>query len=129
MNTNLTQVIIETIEQSKSILGEGLSLAKEQTPLVVNEFLIWKFWESLITGIAWMLIAIIALYCSFRLVKWAAKCIREDSDDILVLPVGIACIVLFIPWFFSISLLKESLQIKIAPRVYLIEYVAKTVSK
>lgn len=131
MNTNLTQVIIETIEQSKTVLGEGFDFAKEQTPMVINEFLLWKFWEQAV----WALLLAGSSICTIKLLikvwRWA---IAHDSND--KYPVVPAC---FLPAALSIVSViilliglhcgLQAAKIKIAPRVYLIEYISEAVRK
>ena len=130
MNTNLTQVIIETIEQSKAALGSGLELAKEQTPLVVNEFLVWSFWEHAITCFV-ILSFILALV--WPMVKWWRYCIKQMIEDADEFPIIIfAVIPTFVICYFAycgFSNGLDAVKIKLAPRVYLIEYVAKTITK
>lgn len=131
MNTNLTQVIIETIEQSKTVLGEGFDFAKEQTPMVINEFLLWKFWEHTV----WMLLLAGSSICTIKLLvrlwKWA---IAYDSDTRY--PVVPACflpttlsIVSVIMLLIGLNCGLQAAKIKIAPRVYLIEYISEAVRK
>lgn len=120
-STNLNQVIIETIEQSKAILGEGFDFLKKETPLLIQEFLRWKFWEHLIWGSLCLLTNIVLLYFAFKFSMRIESETKEANGGWLFL--SAICLIFLIP--FTVGLFNnvlDALKITIAPRLYLLEY-------
>lgn len=125
MNTNLTQVVIETIEESKKVLGEGFDFAKEQTPLIIKEFLAWRFWEHTILAVLLFGVLVVCLVLARKLVKaW------HGFSDLAIAPTFAAVgLVIVIP-IAAIGATQHALQaikVGISPRVYLVEFAAETI--
>lgn len=118
--TNLTQILIETINQTKTVIGQGADFAKEQIPLVVNEFLLWNFWSDI--GI--MILLFISAFIFFKVCKWAINKVNLSRDEepwiLLAILAGIGIIPCLIGAFVHGF---DAMKIKVAPRVYIIEYV------
>lgn len=130
MNTNLTQVIIETIEQSKQVLGEGFDFAKKETPLVIQEFLNWGFIQSIVTGTFFLMVFLLLCYTAIRLWKWVVRARDEETQFFGGLWAFILSMVIVpILWYGVLRNAKTAIQIKVAPRVYLIEWVANNILK
>jgi hypothetical protein len=120
MNTNLIQVIIQTIEESKQVLGEGFDFAKEQTPLVIQEFLRWKFWEHSLLAAIYLAAALIALWVVLKYTKTIAR----EMEELCLLPLGGLLLIIAGTSYGFFSQAFNAIQITIAPRVYLIEFAA-----
>lgn len=126
MNTNLTQVVIETIEESKKVLGDGFDFAKEQTPLLIREFLVWRFWEHFILAVALAVVAVIAWVWVARLINKGSKW-WSDWDVFAGLLTGLAVLISVISTVGAIHNGLQVVKIKVAPRVYLVEFAADTI--
>ena len=117
----------EIYSASKVGIVKAVDFAQEQSPLVVQEFLAWRFSQAIIYLVA----GVIALVLLGALVK---KCFSKDwlreTDGASVVGVifgiGIFALVLgkaIVPNVETI------VKIKVAPRVYVIEWVADQVQK
>ena len=96
--------------------------AIEQAPEVVQELLAWNYWSSLLLCVIGIAMVLAGLFCALTLYK---RCSDWERDYVVVLPVicvigavvglvgGSACFGHNLDW----------LQILIAPKLYLIEYV------
>lgn len=117
----------EAYEASKASLGKAAAFAYEQAPLLVQEFLTWKVIDNLFI-IGLIIFAIIGL-C--YLAKWVHNTPKITDNDPLayivgvILPIGVS-IMLF---FLAVSHVKDICKIKMAPRVYLIEWASEQIVK
>jgi len=129
MNTNLTERILQVIDYSGDLVKDGTEFIKEQSPLVVQEFLKWNFMEGLITAIlTGSIILSVIMFCVVSRKKFDGWI--KATDGFVIVPI--------IPGFFIVCVLigagfipnvKKCLKIKYAPRVYLIEWAANQVKK
>jgi hypothetical protein len=143
--TNLNEVVIGILQGAKTAGGEiynaskaaiiqSVDFAKEQTPLVVKEFLRWKMAEAILHLLLWSIPA-----CAFF---WAARKlrIRAKSDDVpardkYVTDKGDLGAIKWVLRAVGLIILTINLsvnamtitKIAIAPRVYLIGYVVDTI--
>ena len=132
---------MDTKEQLLVKVGEWVAKTAEQVgdfasreiPPFIHEYLTWKFWESavgifqyLICGVIWIAlnIAVIRFTMSANAKFKADR--SSDWDIVRVVGIVVTCVMLL---FFLVSVFKEfptqnikdCLQIKMAPKVYLLE--------
>lgn len=109
---------------SKTGIVKAVDFAQEQAPLVVQEFLQWKFAQATI----WTVVSVIGLvvlgYFTKKCFDWI-----EDSGGASVMGV------IFGGFFFALLVfaalipnVEQMVKVKIAPRVYLIEWVSDQVN-
>jgi hypothetical protein len=137
MNNDLLKKVYEWVSSTAEKVGDWTA---KEIPLFIQEFLTWRFWENAI-GIFQYLSGclifgvIVFLICKF-LIKPLAKLSKEhphDGYDIgcfftSLITLGVMCIFLF-GWFPTDNI-KNCIQIKVAPKVYLMEEaikIAKTI--
>lgn len=121
---------INVAEKLNSILSWVEETAKtaeafaiEQTPLYIQELLAWNFWYSLI----WFFVGIVLLLIgvnSLRILKRDMDKIVKEDDP---LSFGVLAILSVLGLFFGPILFFNNfdwLKITVAPRVFLMEYVA-----
>ena len=126
----------ETDKQIAEILKKGLEVAEksgnfviEQAPDLVKQLITYKTIETSI----YVLIEITLMYLIFRYFKYLYKKNNEDSDFIEVNSFNIGgilissavAIFMFIAFITDISNL---IQLIFAPKIYLLEYIAKLLS-
>lgn len=120
---------INVAEKLNSILSWVEETAKtaeafaiEQTPLYIQELLAWNFWTSLIF---WCVFFVIPLAFALFLIVLGVKEVRkEDGESDFFGPcfvISAFSIIISIVGFCSNL---EWLQITVAPRVFLMEYVS-----
>lgn len=107
----------------------------EQAPLVVQEFLLWRFTQATLwASIELVVFAVCVWYCR-RYIKPAMveldKPTRDQSDLVIGRGVigGIAAIITgFICFVAAMFNVVEAVQIKLAPRVYMLEELSKYIN-
>ena len=109
----------------KAGVAQAVDFALQQAPLVVQEFLSWKMSEAIINLIFFGIGTDIMLFCLSFLLKKAKK--YSDHEEIV--PIFFATAFTVIVLIFLLRNIKNDIQtiakIKLAPRVYIIEYVTK----
>jgi hypothetical protein len=145
MADTINGVIVEMLKGAKDVGAElyqathdsivaGVDFAQEQAPLVVKEFLTWRGFEAgLQAGFA--LLVVIGFIIAFVFAyKWLKKCNElKESPLSMLYAIGAAVVfilgLVFLPG--QLSTITTStftlVKIKVAPRVYLIEYVTEQV--
>lgn len=121
---------------SATAIGKAVDTVQQETPLVIEEFLTWKFIAAATPLLGWILFYICLGWVFFATRKWTrSKDYDPDECDgfygvlgffgrfipILVIVITFACA--WVPRF------TEMAKIRFAPRVYLIEYVVETFKK
>jgi len=118
----------EMYATSKVGLAKAVDFAVEQAPIVVQEFLSWKMGEA-IFNVALYTIAAIVLFCVARFLFKKIKDTDIDYPEEIV-PLGLGlmfsavmfCLITFLHIKPNIETI---IKIKLAPRVYILEYVTK----
>jgi hypothetical protein len=111
---------------SKAGIVKAVDFAQEQAPMVVQEFLTWKFAQSVI----WTTVCVISLVA---LVVFFLKCKKlaesDSSEDVIGFFGVIVCIIAFICVcaYGVIPNVEQMVKVKVAPRVYIIEWVSDQV--
>ena len=117
----------ELYAAGKAGVAQAVDFALQQAPLVVQEFLSWKMGEAIFNCIFFSIAVIILL----SIIVWAKKKIKKlqsyDDDDIVFYSMIITfCIVFAVGSTIPIkNNIETIIKIKLAPRVYIIEYVTK----
>lgn len=125
MNEELLKQLVPIMEITKNGVIKAVDIIQEQAPILVKEILAWEFASSLIT----FLIGVILCLSFIPMVKNTSKWFREDDGD----PTP-RCVLSFIYWIIApligipcILFAWDWLKILIAPRLFLIEYVANLI--
>lgn len=115
----------ELYAAGKAGVAQAVDFALQQAPLVVQEFLSWKMSEAIINLIFFGVGTVILLFCLGFLLKKAKKYINDE----VIVPIFFGTVFTVIALIFLLRNIKNDIQtiakIKLAPRVYIIEYVTK----
>lgn len=115
----------ELYAAGKAGVAQAVDFALQQTPLVVQEFLSWKMSEAIINLIFFGIGTVIMLFCLVFLLKKAKKNIENEA----IVPIFFGTVFIVIALIALLGNIKNDIQtiakIKLAPRVYIIEYVTK----
>ena len=116
----------ELYAAGKAGVAQAVDFALQQAPLVVQEFLSWKMGEAIFNCIFFSIVVIILL----SIIVWAKKKIKKlqsyDDDIVFYSMIITFCIVFTVGSTIPIKTNIETIiKIKLAPRVYIIEYVTK----
>ena len=118
MNEQLEQKSIELLGWLEQAIKTTSEFGSEQIPLFIQELLLYKFWMSLGGCAMGVLALIFSIYTLFKFIKW---CRKDKNGDVLPFSLFWA-----IPIFLSICAIcseTDWIMIKLAPRLYLLEYV------
>ena len=114
----------EIYSAGKAGLIQAVDFAMQQAPLVVQEFLSWKMSEAIINLIFFGAAFVIAFCFFVFLIKKANEYIH--SEAIVAIGLGmVGTLVIMISLLFNFIKpdIQTIIKIKLAPRVYIIEYV------
>ena len=126
----------ETDKQIAEILKKGLEVAEksgnfviEQAPDLVKQLITYKTVETSI----YVLIEITLMYLIFRYFKYLYKKNNEDSDFIFdyefhITGMVITSLIGIFLFFAFINDISNLIQLIFAPKIYLLEYIAKLLS-
>lgn len=113
----------ELYAAGKAGVAQAVDFALQQAPLVVQEFLSWKMSEAIINLIFFGIGTVIMLFCLVFLLKKGKKNIENDA----IVPIFFGTAFTVIVLIALLNNIKKDIQtvvkIKLAPRVYIIEYV------
>lgn len=154
LDTNLNQVLVEMLSGVKSAGGEIYAASKEaihksvdfvseQAPDVVRQFLMWQFAQAVIWASIWVLVGGLFFYFANKLRKMQSTLSKERkktkeylygevehmSDyDCAALCKYILSVLGFVIILIGVGTESfEMVKIKVAPKVYLIEYIVDTI--
>lgn len=131
----------EVYSASKSAVIASIDFAKEQVPDVVDQFIRWKLFETIVNIVGWIIFVIFVLYISKKITQWTDKFREKHPDelhhyrDITYYEVGmtgkwvtrIIAIVIIVTNVWGNGMIIS--KILVAPKVFLIEYVVDTINK
>lgn len=118
MKEQLEQKSIELLGWLEQAIKTTTDFGAEQIPLFIQELLLYKFWMSLGGFTLSILVLIASIYTLYKFIKWNLK---EVDGEILVMglywliPIAISIVGIFCN--------TDWIMIKLAPRLYLLEYV------
>ena len=140
MSEQTQEKVMKWISDAAQNIGEWVT---KEVPPFIQEFLTWKFYESMFSILVYLFWASAATCFIFKYIKpWFTKLYKIDKENFWVederykgyrhrtkttywsmIPGSIFCIIFLI---FSLNIpyqeIKTCIQIKLAPKVYLIEY-------
>ena len=112
---------------SKTGIVKAVEFAQEQSPMVVQEFLVWKFAQSVI----WVIVGMISIgVLGFLLKKFVSKLKNSESSDseLYIIPTVISSILVVVICFVNIvPNVEQMVKVKFAPRVFMIEWASDQV--
>ncbi len=122
METNELQTkLVLWLENAAQAIGD---FAVKEIPPVMHEYLQWKFFEACY----WAIFPIICFIIGALIFRYGMKLIKDpkcDYDGVEIVPSVIGAVVVFVATIAilasSVSRIKTAIQIKVAPKVYLIE--------
>lgn len=125
MSKELDSALIDLISQTKDGVKAGLGFLQQQIPDVIQQLLLWKFYESIITIILLTLLFLVGGYLNYRQYKWV-KASKESGkywDESILIFNGLQVLWLF-PCSAIILNIYTIIQLYFAPKIYLMEYAA-----
>lgn len=131
MNDQTQAKIMEWLANAADKISD---FATQQVPPFVNEFLTWKFYENFFDIALFFIIVIpvivFGMMPMIKFWKWGFKQLVEDMCPSFLAPVLITLVVISAFMVnFPYQQIKDCIEIKVAPKVYLIDYAAKIIKK
>jgi hypothetical protein len=136
INSVMIEILSGTKDAAKEIYGaskeaihKSIDFVGEQAPDVIKQFLLWRFFRAGTWCAIWLAVASVLFLLSFKLMKFQKKVAadgRKNSDDHAV-----SCVFKWILMLVACGFIIggvgsnsfEMVKIKVAPKVYIIEYV------
>lgn len=127
----LSQLLVDTVTKVEGGIEKGIDFAQQQMPDVIHQLLVWNMVQSLICWIFGLFLEGVSLFFWSQAFKFRAL---HDTDrtkyrnyDDKAFSRGFIGIILQAPAIMLIVLNWDWLQIWLAPKVWLIEYVSHLV--
>jgi len=137
MNEELQVQLIPILENTKEGIAKAVDFLCEQSPILVREILQWEFCKSAFLFGVFAVLFIIGVYYSNKMRKWVIKTDCRDTsycqnnsqhvlDNCCLCP-GV-CFTLYVLIYIVCPIILYNclnwIQILVAPRYFLIKYVA-----
>lgn len=125
----LTEKVMDWVGQAAQQIGD---FATKEIPPFITEYLGWKFWECIIHIVGYITVEallVIITIVMFKVANFGWKKYKEGHNDYDLLSIGgtvvgaVFIIISLVHLFgnFPTQNLLDCVQIKIAPKVYLVE--------
>lgn len=124
MNDALQKQLAALIEKAAAAGQTAWDFAAEQAPELIQQLLLWKFWQNTLIAVFWLMFAALAGFLMRMAFTEFGKRWENQSEGKIVggIVMGILAAVSS-PFFFACVM--NAIQIKLAPKIYLIEYISK----
>lgn len=113
-------------EKGEQAIGKAVDLATEEAPLLAKEYLHWKFWENLLYFLVPAFLFVVIGSLDIYFIRKGFKLGWGDSYEpsrwwVAVVFCSIGSGISLLITFINLDCLFTSIQISIAPRVFIIE--------
>lgn len=130
METNkLTDKLVQWVESAAQKVGD---FATTEIPPFVHEYLTWKFWEAGVNVFTWAActLGFISIW-SMWWKKRKKEIIDGDTEAVVFAFGGVFSItaIIIAGIMFAFPSAKDMIQIKIAPKVYLVEKISEIIKE
>ena len=117
METNTLQtLLLETLTELKAGTEKAGTFVADQAPDVIQQLLAYQFWSAIFFGVMLLALGIILGWLTVKIFRQF-----DDGSEALALLPAVFCIFCI---GGAIAMSDRALKIKIAPKVYVIEYTA-----
>ncbi len=124
MDEEIKNKMMDLLTWAEGAAKTGSDFIVEQTPLYIQELLVYNFWTSLIWFIISFLFLIGSIYATYKSVKW--MCESDNSEGFPLL------LFLLMPLVLSVCGMADNtdwIKIKLTPRVYIVDYLREQIKK
>lgn len=130
--TNVNQAIVsilggvhsagtELYNVSQEAIGNSINFVSQQAPDIMKQFLRWQLFSDLFYYSLWIMPIFLGFYGVYRFYQWSK---REDDYDTYIVVKWIVRVISLIIFLIDTGCYgADALQILIAPKVYLLQYV------
>lgn len=127
MNEQLQTILLNLVQRSITALNSGAEFLATEIPEVIQQLLVWKAIESFIWFILILFLSGMVIYYGGIKGFQIATFHRETSDGMSYVLWGLILALAFVATIPSLFYHLDWLQILVAPKLYLLEYVAELV--
>jgi hypothetical protein len=132
MSENLTnEQILNTFANKMLSAVEGIeAFGKEQIPDYIEQILVYNFWDSLISSALPIIICVFIITTFFLIskkTKWDEKDDTGKTEFHLFGGFIVVFLIVLLSGCFIIPNARKALKIKLAPKVYIVDYLRNNI--
>jgi len=133
MNTDKLQE--QVIDYMKISINKIEDFTVNEIPPFIHEYITWKFYENLFPITLYVLFLLILTLVVYKFItplwRWAFNSSEKEGDPIYFIGPAIATFLMTVVVLFTFPYdnIKNCIQIKVAPKVYLLEQVTKIIKE
>lgn len=141
LNSVMIEILSGTKDAAKEIYGaskeaihKSIDFVGEQAPDVIRQFLTWRFTYAAIWATIWVFVSGIIFFFAYKLRRYQDKASTHASGDnpsehnVVVFFKWVFILIACAPLLFGVGTNAfEMAKIKVAPKVYIIEYVVSLI--
>ena len=129
MNTETQQKVLQWIQATTDKIQD---FAIAEIPPFIHEYLNWKFWEAGIEIVVYVLVMVLiwTMHYIFGMKLWLLIKSFRNPDIEYVAPISLTAGCILITFLcFPYGQIKDCIQIKIAPKIFLVEKATELIKK
>lgn len=118
------KVLKPLVDELVKLIKKGMDLAKDELPVIATQILNFYFWASFLWVVVGVILLLAGLYCHVHAIPYVAEGARHgfrDEDPSCFWVIG-AVVTYVAGVIFVVSNLIDVIKIKVAPRLFLLEY-------
>ena len=124
MNEQTKKLLQDYLVKLLEAAEKGAEWTAAQIPLIIQEKLAWEFWVHICYGLLWGLTVVVVAYMSIQLYRANKQSSYLDGFDLYGAPLLLG--LLAIPGLIGVCFnLEHVIQISIAPRLYLLDWLRR----
>lgn len=127
MNTNLEQVLTETIVSSKKAVVESVEWALKQAPDICDQYLRYEMISSTINAAILTIIGIALVVCFVKFWRFSKSLNEYDQTPSRIVASFVAAGLMTLVSFGWQNNVHRVIKIHVAPKVYLVEFATKLI--
>lgn len=122
MNDQMKQELLAWLTSVRQLAEQGKDFVLQQAPMVVQEKITWGRATETLWAVAAFLVFAVSVYLAMKAWRWVFSIPADEQDGHAVAGIfaSIPAVCLF---FVFMSQLETALQVWLAPRLYIIDWV------
>jgi uncharacterized membrane protein len=124
MNDKLENQLSNLLTWAEQATSTTVAFVSEQTPLYITELLQYNFYLSLVCFVLFGLLLVVGIFLNIIFIKW-----MKTNNDWEMTPLIFITVIPIIFGIFGTVNNADWVKIKLAPRVYIVDYLRGEIQK